>query len=124
MSSLTEGRYAGEFLISEGPGTISREAANVDVPASTTLEPGHVLGVVTATGHYAPYDDANSDGTETAAAILCGPRLVNDAAIMATQAAAVIARLAEVRADDLQWDTGVDEAGGTTDLAALLIIAR
>ncbi len=125
MSSLTEGRYSGEFVVSEGAGTISREKADVDVPAGETLEPGYVLGQVTATGHYAPYDDANSDGTETAAAILCGPRLDNSAgAIVSTLAATIIKRLAEVRANDLEWKSGVDESGGTTDLAALLIIAR
>jgi hypothetical protein len=124
MASLTEGKYAGEFLISEAPGTLSRENGTVDVPATTTIEPGTVLGQLSGTGHYAPYDDANTDGTETAAAILAGARLVNDGALVDSQATALIVRLAEVRADDLVWGAGVDEAGGATDLAAAFIVAR
>lgn len=124
MSTLTEGRYAGEFLLSEAPGTLSRDAGTVDVPASTTLEPGTVLGLLSATGHWAPYDDANSDGSETAAGILCGPRLVNDEVTEVSLDAAIVTRLAEVRSADLVWSDGVDEAGGIVDLATLDIVAR
>lgn len=124
MSSLTEGRYAGEFLLSEANGSLSREAGTVDVPAATTIEPGTVLGVVSGTGHYAAYDEANSDGTETAAGILYGARLVNDDDEAAAMAATILVRLAEVRTDDLIWGDGVDEDGGIADLAAALILAR
>ena len=34
------------------------------------LPAGQVLGIVTASGQYAPYDDAATDGTEVAVAIL------------------------------------------------------
>lgn len=124
MAALTEGRYPGEFLLSEAPGTLSRDAGTVDVPANTTLEPGTVLGRLSATGHYAPYDDANTDGTETAAGILYGPRLINETALVVSEDATIVTRLAEVMTGSLEWGAGVDEAGGAADLAALLILVR
>jgi hypothetical protein len=123
MASLSEGQYTGEFILAEAPGTISRDTVTVDVPASTTLEDGTVLGELSATGHYAPYDDSKSDGSEVAAAVLIG-NLVNDALAGVEVAAAVLNFCAEVRADDLQWGAGVDEDGGTADLLAIGIKAR
>ena len=124
MSSLTEGRHTGEFILSEGSGAISRDAVTVDVPATTVLEAGTVLGQLSGTGHYAPYDDAHSDGSEVAAGILLAG-LDNEAGLVpAEMAGVVINALAEVREDDLVWGTDVDEAGGLVDLAALFIKAR
>ncbi len=60
--------HAGEFLLSEGAGKISREAINV--VAGPALMAGQVLGMVTATGEFAPYDPAAEDGRENAACIL------------------------------------------------------
>lgn len=123
MSELTEGRHTGEFILSELPGTLSRDTVTVDVPASTTLAPGTVLGQISASGYYAQYDDAASDGRETAAAILVG-ELANDTLGAVDVEGVVIDFGAEVRADDLVWGVGVDEAGGLVDLAALAIKAR
>lgn len=76
MSIKTEGVHAGEFLLSEANGTRSREeitlaATTVDLPA------GQLLGQLTASGHYVPYDPDSeadpADGSETAAAILWAP---------------------------------------------------
>jgi hypothetical protein len=123
MTELNEGRYPGEFILSEMPGAISRDAVTVDVPAATTLAPGTVLGQIAATGHYAPYDEANSDGTETAAGVLYG-ECANDDETAAEMAGVILDFGAEVRNEDLVWGDGVDEAGGLTDLAALFIKAR
>jgi hypothetical protein len=71
MSIKQEPIHAGEFLLSEGAGKISREA--IDVAAGPALQAGQVLGLVTATGHFAPYDPAGEDGSENAVAILFGP---------------------------------------------------
>jgi hypothetical protein len=68
MSRLVEGRHAGEFLLSEANGQLSRDT--VVLAASQTLEAGAVLGRVTANGQYKAYAPAASDGTETAVAIL------------------------------------------------------
>lgn len=63
--------HAGEFLLSEGAGNISREAINI--AAGDALSPGQVLGLRTATGEFAPYDSAAEDGSEVAMAILFAP---------------------------------------------------
>ncbi len=123
MSVLTEGRHTGEFLLSELPGTLSRDTATVVVPAATTLEPGTVLGQISGSGHYAPYDDRMSDGREEAAAILFDT-LVNADDEPADMEAVVINAGAEVRADALGWEAGVDDDGGLVALAELLIKAR
>lgn len=122
MASQTEGKYPGEFLLAEMPGTISRDTVTVRVPADTTLNPGTVLGQVSASGKYVPFDDAASDGRETAAGVLHG-KLVNDG-VAADATAVIINWSAEVRAADLEWEVGVDEDAGLADLAALGIKAR
>ncbi len=123
MSSLTEGRHTGEFILSELPGTLSRDAVTVNVPANSILEPGTVLGQVSGSGHHASYDDSSSDGSEVAAGILYDT-LVNEGDAPAELPGVVINFGAEVRKDDLVWGDGVDDAGGLTDLAALFIKAR
>jgi hypothetical protein len=123
----TEGQYPGEFILSEAPGTLSRETVTVTAPASTKLQPGHVLGKLTATGKYVPYDNAGSDGSEDAAAILyteCDNSEVEEAADFE---AVVVVRAAEVRKAALQWNAGMvsgDKTAAYTDLAASHVIAR
>ncbi|WP_313338418.1 head decoration protein [Stutzerimonas nitrititolerans] len=117
MSIKTEGVHAGEFLLSEANGTRSREeitlaATAVDLPA------GQLLGKLTASGHYAPYDpDADpADGSETVTAILWAPVGASTEA----QRSVGIVRDAEVIERLL---TGLDTAG-EIDLLALGIVVR
>jgi Bacteriophage lambda head decoration protein D len=56
MAELQEGRYAGEFIVSEGNGSISRET--ITVLSGETLQAGAVLGKVTASGKYKALDPA------------------------------------------------------------------
>jgi hypothetical protein len=65
MPVLTEGRYAGECVVSEGNGRISRET--ITVLSGQNLEAAAVLGKVTASGKYKALDPAASDGSQTAA---------------------------------------------------------
>lgn len=123
MSTLTEGRHPGEFLINEQPGTLSRDQVTVTVAASTTLEPGSVLGKITASGKYVMYDNDSSDGREVAAGILHGA-LENESLSPADMDAVVINFGAEVRAADLVWSDDSHEAAGLVDLAALFVKAR
>ena len=67
MTTLTEGKHAGGFLVWEALRDYTRETVTI---ASGTLEPGTVLGRITASGKYAAHDPAALDGSETAAAIL------------------------------------------------------
>ena len=120
--SLSENQYASEFLQTEAPGKISRENVTVTVAASTTLVPGQVLGKISASGKYVPYDDTASDGRETAAGILYS-EAVNAALSPADVDGVIINGIAEVRGADLEWGAA-DVPTGTADLAALFIKVR
>lgn len=125
--SLSESQYPGEFLLSEGERTISRETVTVTVAAATRLQPGHVLGKLSATGKYVEYDNAGTDGSESAAAILYTEADNRSGGAPADFTCAIVARLAEVRKADLKWFSGVadgDKTAAYTDLAAANIIAR
>src|SRR5918992_3237389 len=67
MPTLTEGRHAGGFLVWEAFRDYCRETVTI---AAGKLEPGTVLGKITASGKYAAHDPAATDGTETATAVL------------------------------------------------------
>ncbi|MGA9701128.1 head decoration protein [Pseudomonas sp.] len=97
----TESMHAGEFLLSEGAGNISREAINV--AAGVALDPGQILGLVTLTSEFAPYQPTAEDGTENAVAILYGPLGESDV----VRRGRAIVRLAEVSEAHL---TGLDPA--------------
>jgi hypothetical protein len=121
MPELQEGRYAGEFVVSEGNGKISRET--ITVVSGETLEAGAVLGKITASGKYKALDPAAVDGSEAAAAILYD---AVDASVADAEGVA-IARLAEVNAAELVWPDGITGGEKTTalgELAALNIISR
>lgn len=109
-----ESMHAGEFLLSEGPGTISREAINV--AAGPALEPGQILGLVTATGEFAPYQPTAEDGSENAMAILYGPLGQSDV----VRRGRAIVRQAEVSEVHM---TGLDPAAEKA-LAAHFVIVR
>ncbi len=114
MNIRQETIHAGEFLLSEANGQISREAINV--AAGAALAPGQLLGLITASGEFAPYDPAAEDGTENAACILFGPLGQSD--VMRRGRAVV--RLAEVSEAHL---TGLD-ADAEKALSARFIIVR
>lgn len=109
-----ESMHAGEFLLSEGAGNISREAINV--AAGAALEPGQILGLVTLTSEFAPYKPTAEDGTENAVAILYGPLGESDV----PRRGRAIVRLAEVSEAHL---TGLDPAAEKA-LATHFVIVR
>ncbi|MBR8093809.1 head decoration protein [Burkholderia cenocepacia] len=114
MSNVkTMGILPGEFLISEGPGRISRDP--VSVVAGPALVAGTLLGA-TATGEYAPYDNAGKDGAEIAVGILYAPLAASEVA----RPGVAIKRLAEV---DRRLLTGLD-AAARDDLAEHHIVIR
>ena len=106
--------HAGEFLLSEGAGNISRESINV--AAGPALEPGQILGLVTATGEFAPYSPTAEDGSETAVAILFGPLGESDV----VRRGRAVVRLAEISEAHL---TGLD-LDAEKALAAHFLIVR
>lgn len=109
-----ESMHAGEFLLSEGAGNISREAINV--AAGPALEPGQILGLITASGEFAPYHPTAEDGTENAIAILYGPLSESDV----VRRGRAVVRMAEVSEVHL---TGFD-ADAEVALAAQFVITR
>lgn len=122
MTTLTETTHAGEFLVSEANGTLSREVVTI-VSGSGVITAGMVLGKITASGKYKPYDDDNVDGSETAAAIAYD----GVDATSADKAVTVIFRDAEVKLSALQWaatNDATDKTNGLADLAGKNIIAR
>ncbi|ATR82992.1 hypothetical protein GCM10009504_27260 [Pseudomonas laurentiana] len=106
--------HAGEFLLSEGAGKISREAINV--VAGPAVMAGQVLGMVAATGEFAPYNPAAEDGSENAACILFASLGESDV----TRRGRAVVRLAEVSEVLL---TGLDPDAEKA-LAANFIIVR
>jgi len=121
MPELQEGRYAGEFIVSEGNGRISRET--IMVLSGQTLEAGAVLGQVTASGKYKALAPAAVDGSEVAGGVLYD---AVDASAADAEGVAIV-RLAEVDAAEMVWPAAITAPEQTTalgELAALNIIAR
>lgn len=113
--ATTMGGRAAEFLLSEAPGTLSRQ--DLTLLEGQNLTAGTVLGIVTASGKAVAYDDDGvDDGRRDAAGILLYD---TDATDGDTQCVAIV-RLAEVVGAKL---TGLDSAG-QTDLGGSYIIVR
>ena len=116
MPEVLEGRYAGEFIVSEGNGTISRDS--ITVLSGETPEAGAVLGKVTASGKYKALDPAAADGSQVAVGILYD---AVDASAADAESVAIV-RIAEVNAAELVWPGGITPAEQTTALAQLALL--
>lgn len=117
-----EGVYAGEFLISEGEGAISRDAITI-ASGQGVVEAGSVLGKIATSGKYAKYNNAATDGTEVASAVLYSKVDATSSDVPAV----AITRLAEVKGELLAYAGTQDAAAKTAALADLKlnnIIAR
>jgi hypothetical protein len=125
MSSLTEEKRPGAFILTEQPGTLSRETVIVTVGATTTLHPGLVLGQITSGGKFVPLNnDATpaADGSQNARAILYAE--IKNAGVAAADFDGVVVDFgAEVRDADLDYN-GSDEAEAKADLAGFHIKVR
>lgn len=113
MSTLTEVLGAGHFIVSEcDEGNLSREAVTI---TGGSYIAGTVLGKITASGKYTLHNNAASDGSEVAEAVLF-------AAVDASAAdvtGVIIARLAEVNGAELTWKSGISAPNKTAGIAAL-----
>lgn len=108
-TTFTEDPHAGEFILSEANGQLSREAVTIE--SGQTLKAGHVLGQVSASGEYKEYNPGNADGSETAVAV-CYSRV--DASGGAVDGHPIVARSAEVNKQKLVWFSGASNAQKTT----------
>jgi hypothetical protein len=140
MATYNEPTRDYEFLVSEAPGTLSREVVSVVV--STTTATQVLAGMVLAVGPgsdastadpvtYGPYDGVNAtnSGYRTAVAVLAGT--IDEAAGVTAGAvtATAIFRLAEVKNGSLQWGTTAStqtahKATAVASLATKYIVAR
>lgn len=121
MTTLVDGPHPGGFLVWEAFRDYTRETITI---AAGTLEPGTVLGKITASGQYAAHDPAAVDGTETAVAVLWGKA---DASGGDAPAVAVVRGPANVNRHDLVFaDTPTDPeiAAAHTALLAAGILVR
>lgn len=114
MTTLTETTHPGGFLVWEAFRDYTRETITV---ATGTLEPGTVLGRITASGKYAAHDPAAVDGTETAVAVLWGKA---DASGSDALAVAVVRGPAIVNRHDLVFASTPGEGEIAAAHAALL----
>lgn len=115
MATETEVVKAG-LILSELPGHQSRK--NVTIVSGQSLKKGDVVGVVTASGKYAIYDNGAGDGTEAAKGVLIGEDVD---ATGGDKNGVILFQGAEVNSDLLRW--GLNDATGITagkaELAAL-----
>ena len=125
MTTLTEGRHAGGFIVWEAARDYCREVATIATGgANPILEPGTVLGKITASGKYAAHDPAAVDGTETAIAVLWGKA---DATAADVDAVVLLRGPAIVNGNDLVFTgtpTAPEIAAAHTALAAVGILTR
>lgn len=122
MAIETMGPRKAEFMISEANAYRSRDEVTVDASAGA-LEPGTVLGKLTANGKFVRHnpDASPEDGSENEAGILFEGIGEEEAE------RTIIARDAEVRGDDLTYADGADATqinASNEALAALGIVVR
>lgn len=94
-----------------------RLAVTVNEASAVDYKIGEVLGKITASGKYVQYDDANADGSETAAAIV-----LEDVSIPAAADTTVLVLVkgpAIVADGGLVFKAGVDQAAAKVSLEAL-----
>ena len=123
MTTLTEGRHAGGFLVWETSRDYTRDTVTLASGAGK-LDPGTVLGKITTGGKFTQLAPAASNGSQNAAGILWGPA---DATAADAAAVAVLRGPAIVNRNDLVWPEGATEpqiTAATAALAALGILLR
>ncbi|WP_020408929.1 head decoration protein [Hahella ganghwensis] len=121
MATLTEGRHAGEYIVSEANGCRSRERVTID---GEDLGACTVIAKVASTGNYKQLDPSSTTAdVDVAAGVLF------DAVIATGTTADAVAHVrdCEVNGYDLEWPDGItdnEKATAITELAALGIIVR
>ena len=123
MTTLTEGKHAGGFLVWEVLRDYTRETITIASGAGK-LAPGTVLGKITTGGKYTGLAPAATNGSQNAAGILWAGV---DASAADAPGVVVLRGPAIVNSHELVWPDGATEAqitAATTALAAFGIILR
>ena len=125
MTVFTEGRHAGEFLMSEANGFRSRGRAVIKA-GSGVFQPGTVIGAITA-GKHAPSPDTEQVGIEGAEVATAVTIYGGDATTVDVEVA-TIERDAEINLSATTFHVSVNDAAKKkaklAQLADLGIIAR
>lgn len=111
-----------EIIIDEPNGRHGRDNITL-ASGSGKVEAGTVVGKVTATGKFKPYDNAASDGSEVA----FGATLYDADATSADALVSAVTRETSLDIHQLKWKTGTDDAAkaaAAVDLAARFIVLR
>ena len=123
MTTLTEGKHPGGFLVWEVLRDYTRDTVTVASGAGK-LEPGTVLGKITTGGKFTALAPAATNGSQTAAGILWAGV---DASAADTPGVVLLRGPAIVNRHEIVWPEGATEAqitAATTALAALGLILR
>jgi hypothetical protein len=104
----------GGYIVSEANGYRSREAILIAAPGAA-LQPGTVVGKITATGKYAALNTAASDGSQNAAGVIY--MRVN----ASTTDVAVTAHVrdCEVNGNVLIWPAGINNTQKNAAISSL-----
>ncbi|MGM4980877.1 head decoration protein [Rhizobium sp. RCAM05973] len=123
MTVFTQQPWSLEFLVTEAPGYISRDVITIASGAGI-VQPGTVVGKITASGKYIPSVPAATDGSQIAAGIV-GFRVD---ATSADHPVTAFTRTCEVNGKHLTRDASIDTptevATQNAQLAALGISVR
>lgn len=123
MTTLTEGKHAGGFLIWEVLRDYTRETVTIASGAGK-IASGTVMGKITTGGKYTGLAPAASNGSQTAAGILWANVDASDADVLGV---VILRGPAIVNRHEIVWPDGATEAQittATTALAGLGIILR
>ncbi len=123
MTTLTEGKHPGGFLVWEVLRDYTRDTITVASGAGT-LAPGTVLGKITTGGKFTALAPAATNGSQTAAGILWAGV---DASAADTPGVVLLRGPAIVNRHEIVWPEGATEVqitAATTALAALGLILR
>ncbi|WP_170334993.1 head decoration protein [Ruegeria arenilitoris] len=102
MTTLTEGKTPGDFLLFEENSQYSRDL--VTIGSGANLEPGTVLGQITATKKFVASVETANDGSEVAVAVLRTPAPAENQDVEAV----IQARHTTVRRGGLTWHSSYD----------------
>jgi hypothetical protein len=105
MTVLDENPHDGNFILSEDDEGRCRATTSLSPQEPANLQPGTVLGKLTASGKFVPSPETAADGSETAVAVLVGSVDATSADVIAV----AVTRHAEVNRYGLFYDATVDD---------------
>ena len=115
MTTLTEGKHAGGFLVWEVLRDFTRETVTV-ASCAGKIEPGTVLGKITTGGKYVALAPSATNGSQNAAGILWDAVDATDADVPGV---VVLRGPAIVNRHEISFPEGATEAQITTAITAL-----